>query len=64
NGKYGFYVKCGKINASLLGDQTIETLNLEEATKLIDDRKIKMGQKATKKKGVKNKEKVKATKNN
>ena len=44
NGKYGFYVKCGKINASLLGDQTIETLNLEEAIKLINDRKIKMGQ--------------------
>ena len=38
DGKYGFYVKCGKINASLLGDQTIETLNLEEVIKLINDR--------------------------
>jgi len=64
DGKYGFYVKCGKINASLLGDQTIETLNLEEAIKLINDRKIKMGQKVKKKKSVKNKEKVKPTKNN
>ena len=64
DGKYGFYVKCGKINASLLGDQTIETLNLEEAIKLINDRKIKIGQKVKKKKSVKNKEKVKPTKNN
>ena len=62
DGKYGFYVKCGKINASLLGDQTIETLNLEEAIKLINDRKIKMGQKVKKKKSAKNKEKVKPTK--
>ena len=64
DGKYGYYVKCGKINASLLGDQTIETLNLEEAIKLINDRKIKMGQKVKKKKSVKNKDKIKPTKNN
>ena len=50
DGKYGFYVKCGKINASLLGDQTIESLNLEDAIKLINDRKIKLGQKTVKKK--------------
>jgi DNA topoisomerase-1 len=55
DGKYGFYVKCGKINASLLGDQTIESLGLEDAIKLIDDRKIKMGQKIVKKKLVKKK---------
>ena len=64
DGRYGPYVKCDKINASLLGDQTIETLNLEEAIKLINDRKIKMGQKVKKKKSVKNKEKVKPTKKN
>jgi len=58
DGKYGFYVKCGKINASLLGDQTIESLNLEDAIKLINDRKIKLGQKVDKKKLVKKKRKV------
>ena len=42
DGKFGPYVKCGKINASLLGDQTIDSLNLEEATKLIDERKQKL----------------------
>ena len=50
DGKYGFYVKCGKINASLLGDQAVENINLEDAIKLINDRKIKMGQKVAKKK--------------
>ena len=49
DGKYGPYVKCGKINASLLGDQTIESLSLEDAIKLIDDRKLKMGLKKKKK---------------
>ncbi len=49
DGKYGPYVKCGKINASLLGDQTIDSLNLEDAIKLIDDRKLKMGLKKKKK---------------
>ena len=53
DGKYGFYVKCGKINASLLGDQTVDNLNLEEAIKLIDERKVKMGQKVSKKKKIK-----------
>ena len=50
DGKYGPYVKCGKVNASLLGDQTIENLSLQEAIKLIDDRKIKVSQKKSKKK--------------
>ena len=49
DGKYGPYVKCGKINASLLGDQTIDTINLEDSIKLIDDRKIKIEQKTKKK---------------
>ena len=49
DGKYGPYVKCGKINASLLGDQTIDSLSIEDAVKLIDDRKLKMGLKKKKK---------------
>ena len=49
DGKYGPYVKCGKINASLLGDQTIDNLTLEDAVKLIDDRKQKIGLKKKKK---------------
>ena len=50
DGKYGAYVKCGRINASLLGDQTVDTLSLEDAIKLINDRKVKLGQKVSKKK--------------
>ena len=53
DGKFGPYVKCGKINASILGDQTIDTLKLEDAIRLIDERKAKMGLKK-KKKTVKN----------
>jgi len=49
-------VKCGRINASLLGDQTVSTLSLEDAIKLINDRKVKLGQKVSKKK--KDKEKT------
>ena len=49
DGKFGAYVKCGKINASLLGDQTIDGLNLEDAIKLINERKQKIGQKKKKK---------------
>ena len=53
DGKFGPYVKCGKINASILGDQTIDSLKLEDAIRLIDERKAKMGLKK-KKKTVKN----------
>ena len=63
DGKYGFYVKCGKINASLLGDQAVENINLEDAIKLINDRKIKMGQKVAKKKIPKKKAKSKKKNN-
>ena len=42
DGKFGPYVKCGKINASILGDQTIDSLKLEDAIKLIDERKQKI----------------------
>ena len=45
-----FLTGVGKINASLIGDQTIENLSLNEAIKLINERKVKMGQKITKKK--------------
>ena len=41
DGKYGPYVKCGKINASLLGEQTIDNLTYEEAIILITNRKKK-----------------------
>jgi len=47
DGKYGTYVKCGRINASLLGDQTVDALSLEDAIKLINDRKAKLGQKVS-----------------
>ena len=49
DGKFGPYVKCGKINASILGDQTIDSLKLEDAIRLIDERKAKMGLKKKKK---------------
>jgi len=55
DGKYGFYVKCGKINASLMGDQTIDNLSLADAINLINERKVKMGQKIASKKIIKNK---------
>ena len=45
DGKYGPYVKCGKINASLIGDQTIESLSKEEAILLIENRKNKIKKK-------------------
>ena len=38
DGRYGPYVKCGKINASLLGEQTIDNLTYEEAIILITNR--------------------------
>ena len=45
DGKYGPYVKCGKINASLLSEQTIENLSKDEAITLIINRKNKLGEK-------------------
>ena len=46
DGKYGPYVKCGKINASLLGEQTIENISRDEAITLIINRKHKLGEKS------------------
>ena len=42
DGKYGPYIKCGKINASLMGNHTIENLSKEEAITLIVNRKNKL----------------------
>ena len=47
-GKYGPYVKCGKINASLVGDQTIDTISKEEAIILIVKRKNQISKKIKK----------------
>ena len=40
-GPYGPYVKCGKINASMKSDESPLTITLENALKLIKDRKLK-----------------------
>ena len=48
-GKFGPYVKCGKIMTSLTAEQTIDNLKLEEAIKLISERKIKIVNKTKKK---------------
>jgi len=48
-GKYGPYVKCGKIMASLMGEQTIDNISIEEAILLINNRKLKMINKKKKK---------------
>ena len=41
NGKYGAYVKHGKINATLPRDKTPETVTLDEAVALIAEREAK-----------------------
>jgi DNA topoisomerase I len=43
NGKYGAYVKHGKINATLPSDKTPETVTLAEAVSLIEEREMKGG---------------------
>ncbi len=45
DGKYGPYVKCGKIMASLIGEQTTDNINLEQAIDLINERKEKIKKK-------------------
>ena len=40
-GPYGPYVKCGKINASMKSDDSPLNISLENAIKLIKDRKLK-----------------------
>ncbi len=43
SGKYGAYVKHGKINATLPKDKTPETVTLAEAVALIEEREMKGG---------------------
>ncbi len=38
NGKYGPYIKCGKVNASLPEDMTVEAVTKEKALELIEGR--------------------------
>ena len=40
-GPYGPYVKCSEINASMKSDESPLTITLENAVKLIKDRKLK-----------------------
>ena len=44
-GKYGPYVKCGKLMSSLVGEQTVENVSLEEGIELINKRKIQINKK-------------------
>jgi len=67
NGKYGPYVKCGKINVSIPEDQKPEDVTLEQAlsllqTKLGDKGKTKKKKKSLKKKSIKSSPKAKNTK--
>ena len=40
-GRFGPYVKCGKVNATLPGDMEMDAITLEEAVRLIDARAAK-----------------------
>ncbi len=61
SGRYGPYVKQGKINATLPDGVNIETLTLEEALLLLADKAAKIGKPTPKKKAVA-KKKAKPTK--
>ena len=56
-GKFGPYVKCNKIMASLLGDNTIDNINLDQAVELINVRKINIEKKSKSKSKSKSKKK-------
>jgi DNA topoisomerase-1 len=43
NGRYGAYVTAGGVNATIPSDKTLETITLEEAIALIDERAAKGG---------------------
>ena len=43
SGKFGPYVKCGKINASIMSDSSPDNISLDEAIELISIRKTKIG---------------------
>jgi len=63
-GRYGPYVKCGKINATIPKESDPQQFTLEEAVKLIDEKAEKTGKSITgkKKKATKKSTKKKATK--
>ena len=62
DGRYGLYVKHGKTNASLQGDQTAESLTMEEAVALLKAREEATGKTSKGKKKSKAKKKKKAKK--
>jgi DNA topoisomerase-1 len=47
NGRYGPYVSHDGVNANLTGDKTPETITLDEAAALIDDRAARSGGRST-----------------
>lgn len=61
-GRYGPYVKCGKLNATIPKDKDPQTLTLEEGVDLINEKAEKTGKKVAKKKAAKKTTKKKATK--
>ena len=62
-GRYGPYVKTGKINATIPKDKDPQTVTLQEAIDLINDKAAKTGKKVAKKKAKKKaSKKKKATK--
>ncbi len=66
-GRYGPYVKCGKLNATIPKDNDPQALTLAEAVNMINDKAAKTGKKvgkkkAPKKKAAKKKAKKKAAK--
>lgn len=54
-GRYGPYVKCGKINATIPKDNDPQELTLQQAIDLINDKAAKTGKKVGKKKAAKKK---------
>ena len=62
NGRFGPYVKCGKINATLPKDKDPESVTLEEAVELIAAKAAKTGKKPAAKKKAPAKKKTAAKK--
>lgn len=62
NGKYGPYVKCGKVNASLPEDVEVEKVTLEQALELVNAKMKTKGKKKGKKKATKKAASKKASK--
>ena len=62
DGRYGPYVKCGKINATLPKDKDPQTVSVEEAVALIAEKAAKSGKKPAAKKKAPAKKKTAAKK--